>query len=81
MRWDREPSRADTKFLAWGTKVGEAGVVRAAFRRCFELAVLVQVALCHRRTSKDITQWLLGLLAHPLLHRRPLMARLETVYC
>ena len=77
----REPAAADVCFLAWGTEVnGDLGTVGAPVRKRLELLALVLVAVGQPVVSKVLVSRLLGLLVHPLIHNRPLMSALQTVY-
>ena len=70
------------KFVAWGTEVdSESGRVGAPILKLRQLSDII-AAYCRLKTaSKKLTQQVLGLLIHPLMHRRCLMCLLQESFC
>lgn len=70
------------KFVAWGTEVdSESGRVGSPILKLRQLCDII-IAYCRLKSaSKKLTQQILGLLIHPLMHRRCMMCLLQECFC
>ena len=80
--WGKEGStRGDSSFTAWGTRVtSNPGTAAAPPGKRLLLALLIWHLATQRLMPKKLVVVVLGLLVHPMMHRRTLSASLHRVY-